>query len=142
MSDFQTEMNRAVQEFVAQISELARRAAIDTLESAFGAGRARSSTATAAVSRAPAAAPSRPGRPPGGRGAKRTQEDLEALSTQLASFVKANPGMRVEQINKQLGTTTKDLALPIRKLLADSVITSKGQKRSTAYFPGRRAPKS
>jgi hypothetical protein len=67
MSDFQTEMNRAVQEFVAQISELARRAAIDTLESAFGAGRTRSSAGTAAVSRAPVAAPSRPGRPPGGR---------------------------------------------------------------------------
>ena len=35
MSDFQTEMNRTVQEFVAQISELARRAALNTLESAF-----------------------------------------------------------------------------------------------------------
>ena len=142
MSDFQTEMNRTVQEFVAQISELARRAAIDTLESAFGAGGPRSGNAAAAVSRAPAAAPSRPGRPPGGRGAKRTQEDLEALSSQLASFVKSHPGMRIEQINKELGTTTKDLALPIRKLLADNVIASKGQKRSTAYFPGRRAPKS
>jgi hypothetical protein len=142
MSDFQTEMNRTVQAFVAQISELARRAAIDTLESAFGAGGARSSNGAAVAPRAPAAVASRPGRPPGGRGAKRTQEDLEALSSQLASFVKANPGMRVEQINKQLGTTTKDLALPIRKLLADNVITSKGQKRSTTYFPGRKAPKS
>ena len=142
MSDFQTEMNRTVQQFVAQISELARRAAIDTLESAFGAGGTRSSNSAAVAARAPAVVASRPGRPPGGRGAKRTQEDLEAMSTQLASFVKANPGMRVEQINKELGTTTKDLALPIRKLLADSVITSKGQKRSTTYFPGRKAPKS
>jgi hypothetical protein len=142
MSDFQNQVNHTVQGFVAQISELARRAAISTLESAFGARGARTSNGAAVATRAPAAVASRPGRPPGGRGAKRTQEDLEALSTQLASFVKANPGMRVEQINKQLGTTTKDLALPIRKLLADSVITSKGQKRSTAYFPGRRAPKS
>jgi hypothetical protein len=142
MSDFQNQMNHTVQSFVAQISELARRAAIDTLESAFGATGPRVSNGTAPVSRAPAAAPSRPGRPPGGRGAKRTQEDLEALSTQLASFVKANPGMRIEQINKELGTSTKDLALPIRKLLAGNVITSKGQKRSTTYFPGRKAPKS
>jgi len=142
MSDFQSQMNHTVQGFVTQISELARRAAIDTLESAFGARGPRSSNAAAAVSRAPAAAPSRPGRPAGGRGAKRTQEDLEALSTQLALFVKANPGLRIEQINKELGTSTKDLALPIRKLLADSVITSKGQKRSTAYFPGRKAPRN
>jgi len=141
MSDFQNEMNRTVQAFVAQISELARRAAINTLESAFGAGGARGGIAAAVVN-AVSAVSSPVGRPRGGRGAKRTAEDLEALSTQLASFVKANPGLRVEQINKELGTTTKDLALPIRKLLADNVITSKGQKRSTAYFPGRKAPKS
>ena len=141
MSDFQNEINQVVQSFMGQISELARRAAINTLQSAFGAGATRSSNGASAVKNpsAPAAAV---GRPRGGRGAKRTAEDLEALSNQLASFIKSNPGLRVEQINKELGTTTKDLALPIRKLLADSVITSKGQKRSTTYFPGRKAPKS
>jgi len=50
--------------------------------------------------------------------------------------VKANPGLRIEQINKQLGTTTKDLALPIRKLLAESAIQAKGRKRSTTYYSG------
>jgi len=50
---------------------------------------------------------SRPGRPRGGGGAKRTQEDLEALSSQLAAFVKAKPSLRIEQINKELGTSTK-----------------------------------
>src|SRR5512140_2216584 len=43
MSDFQNEMNRTVQSFVAQITELARRAAIDTLESAFTGRAARGS---------------------------------------------------------------------------------------------------
>jgi hypothetical protein len=143
MSDFQSEMNRTVQAFVAQISELARRAALDTLESAFGGGVARglgassAGAATVASNGAP-----RGGRPRGGRGAKRTSEDLEALSAQVASFVKSHPGMRIEQINRELGTTTKDLALPIRKLLADNVITSKGQKRATTYFPGRKAAKN
>jgi hypothetical protein len=45
------------------------------------------------------------------------QCDFEVLSEKFASFVKANPGLRIEQINKELGTTTKDLALPIRKLI-------------------------
>jgi hypothetical protein len=144
MSDFQSDMNRVVQSFVAQISELARRAAIDTLESAFG-GRAPRG-ASAAVAALPALAGSggtgRVGRPPGGRGAKRSSEDLEALSQRIASFIKAHPGLRIEQINQELGTTTKSVALPIRKLLADNVITSKGQKRSTTYYPGRRAAKN
>jgi len=141
MSDFQNDMNRTVQGFVAQISELARRAAIDTLESAFGGRPARAAGPTPAAT-LPGASPGRVGRPRGGRGAKRTPEDLEALSAQVASFVKANPGLRIEQINKQLGTTTKDLALPIRKLVSDGVISSKGQKRSTTYFPGKRAPRN
>jgi hypothetical protein len=134
MSEFQTEMNQAVQGFVTQITELARRAALTTLESAFGDGRgSRAPTLSAG------AGIGRVGRPRGGRGAKRTAGDLEALSSKFASFVKSHPGLRIEQINKELGTTTKDLALPIRKLVAEGMISAKGKKRSTAYFPGRKA---
>lgn len=139
MSDFQNEMNRVVQGFVAQIAELARRAAIDTLESAFGGRAGRGGAAAGAL--LAAAGLGRVGRPRGGRGAKRTSADLEALSEKFATFVKANPGLRIEQINKQLGTTTKDLALPIRKLISEGVINAKGQKRSTTYFPGRKRAK-
>jgi hypothetical protein len=120
---------------VAQITELARRAAIDTLESAFG-GRAPRGAANGVAA---VAAVARIGRPRGGRSGKRTPEDLEALSEKFGSFVKANPGLRIEQINKQLGTTTKDLALPIRKLISDGTISTKGQKRSTTYFAGKKA---
>jgi len=147
MSDFHSEMNRTMQSFVTQITELARRAAIDTLESAFG-GRAPAAAArngggrpAAAVAAAPVTT-ARAGRPRGGRGAKRSPEDLESLSETFASFVKGNPGLRIEQINKQLGTSTKDLALPIRKLVAEGVIATKGQKRSTTYFAGKKAAKN
>jgi len=139
MSDFQNEMNRTVQGFVTQITELARRAAITTLESAFG-GKPAGNAGHAATPVA-AAAPSSPrvSRPRGSRGGKRTPADLEALAERLASFVKATPGLRIEQINKELGTTTKDLALPIRKLISEGLISSKGQKRSTTYFAGKKA---
>jgi hypothetical protein len=138
MSDFQHEMNQAVEGFVAQITELARRAAMDTLESAFGGRSGRASGTRGAVT--PVTGGAAPvGRPRGGRGAKRTAADLEALSEKFATFVKANPGLRIEQINKELGTSTKDLALPIRKLIAEKLVSAKGQKRSTMYFPGRKA---
>lgn len=126
MSDFQTEMNRVVQGFVAQITELARRAAIDTLESALkGGGKGR----------AGAIASSFGGRGRG-KGIKRTADELDVLSDKFVEYVKANPGLRIEQINKELGTTTKDLQLPIRKLIAEGAIKVKGQKRSTQYFAG------
>ena len=134
MNDFQNQMNHTVQGFVAQITELARRAALDTLESAFGGRPARGGAAPVVV--APTSA-GRVGRPRGGRGVKRTPADLEALSEQFASFVKSHPGLRIEQINKEMGTTTKDLALPIRKMIGDGSLKVKGKKRSTAYFPGK-----
>lgn len=118
MSDFQTEMNRVVAGFVSQITELARRAAIDTLESALGKSTGRG--ARISVGR--------------GRGAKRTAADIDGIGNQFVSFVTKHPGLRIEQINKELGTTTKDLALPIRKLIADGTIKTKGKKRSTTYF--------
>jgi hypothetical protein len=139
MSDFQTEMNRTVQEFVAQISELARRAALNTLESAFDSRGGRRGAAAALIGMA---SNGRVGRPRGGRGAKRTAADLEALSQQFASFVKSHPGLRIEQINKELGTSTKDLALPIRKLISTGAIATKGNKRSTTYFAGKKAAKN
>jgi hypothetical protein len=136
-------MNQSVQDFVAQVTEIARRAALETLGAAFSGRPATSgSVATASASGAAVARPAAArsiGRPAGGRGVKRAPEDIEAMGQKFVSFVKANPGLRIEQINKELGTTTKDLALPIRKLEADGVITTKGQRRATQYFPGKKA---
>jgi predicted transcriptional regulator len=80
---------------------------------------------------------------PHGRGnPKRPQSALSALSARFTAFVQHHPGLRIEQINKQLGTTTKDLALPIRKLLAEGTIMTKNKKRSTTYFPGKAATRA
>jgi hypothetical protein len=119
MSDFQAEMNRVVSGFVAQITELARAAARNMIDEALGkAGKG------GLVGR---------GR---GRGAKRTSDELEKMGDAFHAFVGKHPGLRIEQINKKLGTTTKDLALPIRKMIAEGSIKTKGKKRSTTYFAG------
>ena len=124
MSDFQTEMNRVVADFVNQITELARAAARDMIDEALGKG---GKVSLAGFGR---------GRGRGSRGGKRTSNELDELADKFHSFVGKHPGMRIEQINKQLGTTTKDLALPIRKLIADGALKTKGAKRSTTYFAG------
>jgi hypothetical protein len=123
MSDFQNEMNRVVADFVTQITELARAAARDMIDEALGRG---TKSAFGGLGRG------RLGR--GGRGAKRSSDELDKLADQFHSFVSKHPGMRIEQINKQLGTTTKDLALPIRKLIGEGALKTKGTKRSTTYF--------
>lgn len=129
MSDFQTEMNRVVADFVAQITELARAAARDMIDEALGKGSKGAFTSLGRGRRV-------------GRGAKRTGDELEKLADNFHSFVSKHPGLRIEQINKQLGTTTKDLALPIRKLIAEGALKTKGEKRSTAYFASEKKKKN
>lgn len=118
MSDLQAEMNKVVTVFVTQITDLAKRAAIDTLETALG--KQLSSGITRGGTRH--------------KGSKRSSNELDKMAETFYSYVTKHPGMRIEQINKSLGTTTKDLALPIRKLIADGELKTKGEKRSTTYF--------
>jgi hypothetical protein len=130
MIDLQSEVQRAVQGFVTQIVELVRHTAVETLQIAFaGPGPTASSADDGPGERGPdAAASTRP------YGPRRTLADLRELSRRLAAFVHANPGLGITQINQGLGTRTRDLALPIRKLMAIGVIRAVGQKRSTRYF--------
>jgi hypothetical protein len=131
MANLQSDIQNLVDSFVAQVTELARRAAMDTLESALGRGGRGSSGGGGGGGLRLGASRGR------GRGAKRTGAELDKLSDDFLAFVHKNPGLRIEQINKQLGTTTKDLALPIRKMIGDGTLKVKGKKRSTAYFPGK-----
>lgn len=128
MANLHSEIQDLVDGFVAQVTELARRAAIDTLESALGRGGRGGSMGGGLRMR---------GRSLGGRGAKRTSDELDQLAEQFVQYVVKNPGLRIEQINKALDTTTKDLQLPIRKMIADGTLKVKGKKRSTQYFPGK-----
>lgn len=69
------------------------------------------------------------------KGEKRSPADLAALVDSVYTAIRATPGMGVEQIGKALAKPTKELGLPIKKLIKDRQITTKGQKRATRYFP-------
>ena len=69
------------------------------------------------------------------KGAKRSPEQLARVQGNLLAHIKANPGHRIEEIANDLKAQTKDLALPAKKLIALKKIKTKGQKRSTTYWP-------
>jgi hypothetical protein len=84
------------------------------------------------AAKAPVAKPAKPG-----KRIRRSENQLVADGDRVVKLLQANKkGLRIEQINKSLGTATKELARPILKLLEDGKIKKSGEKRATMYFPG------
>jgi hypothetical protein len=158
MSNAENNIKNRVDAFVNDLSDLIRQSALEAVAEALKKGGEVTAAAPVArrpgrpakvVEAPPAAKPAgKPGRPAKAAssassaaaakrraGEKRSPVLLAQVTEQVGNHIKSNPGQGVEQIAKALSTTTKELTLPIRKLLGDKKITSKGQKRATRYFP-------
>lgn len=125
-ADFNQQIRDAIEAFVEELSALVRTAALQSVTEVFGTSgsggrRGRGGAIGASVRRA--------------KGEKRSPQALTQLVGRLLSEIKAKPGLRMEQIAKTLGSTTKDLALPAKKLIAEKKIKTKGERRATKYFP-------
>jgi hypothetical protein len=165
MSDVENELRSRVDGFVEELSALIRRQALQAVEEVLekgrggagavvhaghvghavhagravhvgrGPGRPRKTEALAGVARKPGRPTKAMASPKRKAGEKRTPAELGQIVEQLLHYIRSNPNQGVEQIAKSLGTSTKELTLPIRKLLGDKRISSKGQKRATRYSP-------
>ncbi len=121
--------------FTAEITALVRASALEAVHNALGATLtitpAKRGPGRPAKSGAPSpiAAPKRRGRP-----AKRTPEDVAMTGEAVVAYVAKNPGQSVEQIGKALGQKTKELALPVIRMIEAKKLKTTGQKRGTRYF--------
>jgi predicted ArsR family transcriptional regulator len=66
---------------------------------------------------------------------RRSGGDVEAMSERLLDYVLKHPGERGEQIATALGTDTKTMRLPMKKLIADGKVSTRGERRGMAYLP-------
>src|SRR5215510_14926484 len=123
MLDPHREIQALVDNFVADLSELAKRIAIDQIKTAFSTGAKFVPPASVAT---PRVAPSRAGRT--GR-ARRGQREIEALRTRLLDAIAEQPGRRTEDLNAVLGTKTAQIAQLLRRLVADHQVRTEGARR-------------
>lgn len=122
MSDLhlQREINERIEMFVADITELAKKAALETLETGLAGNRRGTFTTSGRVRR---------------KSGKRSPDEIQETADALLEYIRENPGQRMEAIAKALDSTTKDLTLPIKKLLQTNMVRVEGQKRATSYYP-------
>ena len=66
---------------------------------------------------------------------RRSANDLDKVGGEVIKLLGgAKRAMRVEEINKQLGTSTRELMRPIQKLLSQNKIKKSGERRATSYY--------
>lgn len=123
------EIKALVDNFVADLSELAKRIAIEHLKTAFAAG---TQVATSAPRSAPRPAP-RPAPAPRSR-ARRGQREIAALQGKLLATIAEQPGRRAEDLGSALGTKTAQIAQPLRRLVVERLVRTEGARRGTRYF--------
>ena len=120
--------------FASELEALVRVAAIDAVTQSLG-GSAPAPVRAAAPAGAAAASQPEARRARGRSGGKRDPKVLAGTVEKAAEWIKGNPGKGVEAMAAGLKLPTKDLALPIIKLLDANRIKKTGQKRATKYFP-------
>jgi len=158
VSNLNSTIQARISSFLDELNRLLRDAALEAVTSALGASKPKAAAAAAkrpaakrAATPAKAAAPakaSKAAKPKAakaaapaaarkasrGKGEKRSPATIKRTTDALAAYVKSNSGKRIEEISKAMGVSTKDLALPIKKLLSSKRISKRGEKRATKYF--------
>ena len=124
MTDIDRQIRQRIESFVEELSRLVRQTAVDSVRQALAGTGSTTRTRASSVTR------TRP------KGAKRSATEIESTARSVINWVRRNPGQGVEQIARGLNTSTKELMLPIKKLLGDKKLSSQGQKRATKYFAG------
>jgi DNA-binding NtrC family response regulator len=134
MSGLEEQIRKSIDSFVDELNALVRQAAIKAVQDALGGDAAapRRPAARPPPSHSAASAPSR--RTRRSRRLKRSPRALAKLQATLLDEIAHNPGQRIEAIGRRLGVSTKDLNLPMKKLLTDRKIKKKGEKRATEYY--------
>ncbi len=141
----------SVESFVKDIDTLIRQAAVAAVADALGVGASSSGAQLASPAKArrdrkpnaaaPTAAPAsaRPARGAKSKGKRirRSSNELDAVAASIQDYISKNGGQGAEQIKKALKLDKSGWMLPLKKLMDERRVTSKGQKRGTTYFASK-----
>lgn len=65
---------------------------------------------------------------------RRSSSNVDQTAADLLAYVRNNPGQRGEDIAETMGTDSNAIRLPMKKLIADGKVRTKGERRGMRYF--------
>jgi hypothetical protein len=129
ISPVQDRIRARVETFAVELSALIRDSAMDTVRDALGGGSGGGGRGGRAAQAGAGRAAARRA-----KGQKRDPQEIERLTGRLLDYVKGHASQRIEQIAAGMNVTTKELNLPVKKLIGQKSLRTRGQKRATQYF--------
>ena len=134
MASIEKQIRASIESFVAELNALVRQAAVDAVQGALGGNSDSNPRGSKRNPRVAAQTPTPRRRVRRGRRVKRSPKTLARLQSRLLDEISRKPGQRIEAISRSMGVSTKDLNLPIKKLLESNRIQKRGEKRATEYY--------
>src|SRR5688500_11011634 len=113
------QFSHTVDGFVRDLSVLIRSAALEMAHEALQNANSRSNrpkTRAIGHSFVPSVA----------KGQRRSSADLESVTNAILDYVARHPGQRIEQIARGLDVSSKDLVLPVKKLISQRRLSKQG----------------
>jgi hypothetical protein len=137
MVDFENELVQLLRAFTGQVAAVVRRHALESagaaLERTAEIPTVKGRSRPADAGRSPRPRPTRPG-------SKSNQVfDAEAVKPQVVSYLLANPGLRMDELGKQLNLPTTKLKPLVKKLVGERMLRAKGNTRARQYFAAKSA---
>ena len=134
------EIDALIAEFTTNLTALVRRVTLEdvlaNLQGGMGGAVRRGHGRPAGKRRGrPVGSKNKPKAGPSGR-IRRSSGDLEETKGALLAHVKANPGMRGDQIASALGSDVKTIRGPMKALIAEKQVRTEGQRRGMTYHAG------
>ena len=124
MPDVHRRIDECIETFTADMGRIVRRVAFDSVSHALTtepADAPKNATSALRAARRP--------------NAKRTRDQIDRTTAALESHIRRTPGRRMEQLTGELGLSSRELSLPVRRLLEAGRVRTEGQKRATRYYP-------
>jgi hypothetical protein len=128
-SSLRSKLENLAHAFADQVFEAIRTASLDELTG--GASRPRSAV-TKSTPTSPRSSTPKTAKLVGGRLARRTSDEIEAVLGRVVAALKVGP-MRAEEIQKGLGLNRKELPRVLALGLKKKALRKKGQRRGTQY---------
>lgn len=126
MTPIEQELGAEISKAVDLIVAASHAAAMKALDAAFGRGSTMPRATITSSARQITARP---------QTTRRSSEQIQILKDSVYQALCSSPGQTMSVLAEQVGTTPRQLQVPIARLKAEDLIRSVGQRPSVRYFP-------